>query len=71
MATPKEASRVSAAEAAHSFRKLMHRVWRGGERFVVVLGGTPICEIHPAAPAKFSGAELANLLRSLSKLNTK
>jgi len=34
---------------------------------VVERDGKPICEILPAGPPKFTGAELANLLRSLPK----
>jgi len=60
-------SRISATEAVRSFSELMNRVRYRGESFLVERGGKPICEIHPAAPAKFSGVELANLLRSLPK----
>ena len=58
-------SRISATEAARSFSELMNRVRYRGESFVVERGGKPICEILPARPPKFSGAELASLLRSL------
>ncbi len=58
-------TRISATTAARSFSELMNRVRYRGESFVVERGGKPICEILPARPAKFSGAELANLLRSL------
>lgn len=60
-------SRISATEAVRSFSELMNRVRYRGESFVVERGGKPICEILPAAPAKFSGLELANLLRTLPK----
>src|SRR5208282_4152329 len=60
-------SRISATEAVRSFSELMNRVRYRGESFLVERGGKLICEIRPAAPAKFSGAELANLLRSLLK----
>jgi antitoxin (DNA-binding transcriptional repressor) of toxin-antitoxin stability system len=60
-------SRISATAAARSFSDLMNRVRYRGESFIVERGGKPICEILPARPAKFSGAELANLLRSLPK----
>jgi antitoxin (DNA-binding transcriptional repressor) of toxin-antitoxin stability system len=60
-------SRISATTAARSFSELMNRVRYRGESFVVERGGKPICEILPARPARFSGAELANLLRSLPK----
>jgi antitoxin (DNA-binding transcriptional repressor) of toxin-antitoxin stability system len=60
-------SHISATEAARSFSELMNRVRYRGESFVVERGGKPICEILPAGPPKFSGAELANLLRSLPK----
>jgi antitoxin (DNA-binding transcriptional repressor) of toxin-antitoxin stability system len=58
-------SRISATEAARSFSELMNRVRYRGESFVVERGSKPICEILPARPPKFSGAELASLLRSL------
>ncbi len=45
----------------------MNRVRYRGESFIVERGGKSICEILPATPAKFSGADLANLLRSLPK----
>lgn len=60
-------SRVSATEAARNFSELMNRVRYRGESFVVERGGQPICEILPVRPPKFSGAELAELLRSLPK----
>ena len=60
-------SRISATEAVRSFSELMNRVRYRGESFLVERGGKAICEIHPAGPAKFSGAEFANLLRSLPK----
>ncbi len=50
-----------------SFSELMSRVRYRGESFIVERGGKPICEILPARPPKFSGAELAKLLRSLPK----
>jgi len=45
----------------------MNRVRYRGESFVVERGGKPVCEILPAQPAKFTGRELADLLRSLPK----
>jgi antitoxin (DNA-binding transcriptional repressor) of toxin-antitoxin stability system len=60
-------SSISATAAARSFSELLNRVRYRGESFVVERGGKPICEILPTRPAKFSGAELANLLRSLPK----
>jgi prevent-host-death family protein len=60
-------SRISATEAARSFSELMNRVRYRGESFIVERSGKPICEILPARPPKFSGTELANLLRSLPK----
>ena len=60
-------SRISATEAARSFSELMNRVRYRAESFIVERGGKPICEISPARPPKFSGSELARLLRSLPK----
>jgi len=45
----------------------MNRVRYRGESFVVERGGKPVCEILPAKPPKFSGRDLASLLRSLPK----
>ncbi|HKV53485.1 MAG TPA: hypothetical protein VJN94_02485 [Candidatus Binataceae bacterium] len=45
----------------------MNRVRYRGETFVVERGGKPICEILPAGPPSFTGAELARLLHSLPK----
>jgi antitoxin (DNA-binding transcriptional repressor) of toxin-antitoxin stability system len=58
---------ISATEAARSFSDLMNRVRYRGESFVVERAGRAICEILPAKPPKFSGTDLANLLRSLPK----
>jgi len=60
-------SHISATEAARSFSELINRVRDRGESFVVERGGKPICEIVPAKPPRFSGADLAKLLRSLPK----
>lgn len=60
-------SHISATEAARSFSELMNRARYRGESFVVERGGKPICEIIPAKPPKFSGSDLAELLRSLPK----
>jgi antitoxin (DNA-binding transcriptional repressor) of toxin-antitoxin stability system len=58
--------RISATHTARTFSELMNRVRYRGETFVVERGGKPICEIMPVRPPKFTGAELASLLRSLS-----
>ena len=60
-------SRISATKAARSFSELMNRVRYRGESFVIERGGKPICEILPASPVKFTGGDLASLLRSLPK----
>ncbi len=60
-------SHISATEAVRSFSELMNRVCYRGESFIIDRGGKPICEILPARPPKFSGAELAKLLSSLPK----
>lgn len=64
-------SRISATDAVRSFSELMNRVRYRGESFIVERGGKPICEIQPAGPPRFSGAELAKLLRSLPKPDSK
>lgn len=43
----------------------MNRVRYRGESFIVERSGKPICEILPTRPARFSGADLASLLRSI------
>jgi antitoxin (DNA-binding transcriptional repressor) of toxin-antitoxin stability system len=60
-------TRVSATEAARKFSELINRVHYQGECFIVERGGHAICEILPAKPPKFSGAQLAELLRALPK----
>lgn len=60
-------SRISATAAVRSFSELLNRVRYRGESFVVERGGKPICEILPASHPRFSGSELATLLRSLPK----
>jgi len=45
----------------------MIRLRGRGESLTVERGGKAICEILPVGPARFSGAELADLLRSLAK----
>ena len=59
------ARRVSATEAARNFSEILNRVRYRGETFVIERGGQPICEIRPAAPTLFTGADLVTLLRSL------
>jgi len=59
--------RISATETARRFSELMNRVRYRGESFIVERGGKPVCEILPARPTRFSGKDLADLLRSLPK----
>jgi len=56
---------LSATEASRNFSEIMNRVKYRGESFVVERGGERICEIRPAAPARFTGADLIALIRSL------
>jgi antitoxin (DNA-binding transcriptional repressor) of toxin-antitoxin stability system len=60
-------TRISATQTARRFSELMNRVRYRGESFIVERGGKPVCEILPAQPVKFTGRELADLLRSLPK----
>jgi hypothetical protein len=60
-------SRSSAIEAARSFSELTNWIRNLGESFLVERGAKPICEILPARPPRFSGGELAKLLRSSPK----
>lgn len=56
---------LSATEASRNFSEIMNRVKYRGETFIIERGGERICEIRPAAPARFTGADLAALVRSL------
>jgi antitoxin (DNA-binding transcriptional repressor) of toxin-antitoxin stability system len=60
-------SRISATEAVRNFSQIINRVRYRGESFVVERGGQPICEILPAGPPSFRGADLIGLLRALPK----
>jgi len=59
------ARKVSVTEASRNFSELVNRIRYRGEHFVVMRGGRPICELRPAAPPTFSGADLVMLLRTL------
>ena len=61
--------RVSATEAARNFSELLNRVRYRGETFTVERGGESICELRPAAPPRFAGADLVTLLRSLPEVD--
>jgi hypothetical protein len=61
------ATHISETEAAGSFPKVMELARDRGESFVLERGGEPICELLPAKPAKFTGADLASLLRALPR----
>ena len=65
------ARRLSATEAARGFSELLNRVRYRGERFIIERGGVPIGELRPAAPVRFTGADLLALLRSLPKVDEK
>ena len=56
---------LSATEASRNFSEVMNRVKYRGESFIIERGGERICEVRPAAPARFTGADLVALLRSL------
>lgn len=59
------ARRLSATAAVRGFSELLNRVRYRGESFIIERGGVPIGELRPAAPARFTGADLLTLLRSL------
>ena len=61
--------KVSATEAARNFSELLNRIRYRGESFIVMRGGQPICELRPAAPTLFTGADLVTLLRSLPEVD--
>ena len=56
---------LSATEASRNFSEVMNRVKYRGESFIIERGGKRICEVRPASPARFTGADLVALLRSL------
>lgn len=64
---PKAAHTLSATQAARTFSDLLNRVRYRGEAFVIERGGEPVCEISPVKLPRFTGADLAALLRSLPK----
>ena len=57
--------KLSATEASRNFSELLNRVRYRGESFIIERGGEPICELKPAAPPRFTGADLVTLFRSL------
>ena len=57
--------RLSATEAARNFSELLNRVRYRGETFIIERGGEAVGELRPAAPSRFTGADLVALLRSL------
>jgi len=63
----KTAHTLSATQAERTFSDLLNRVRYRGEAFVIERGGEPVCEISPVKPPRFTGADLAALLRSLPK----
>jgi prevent-host-death family protein len=58
-------SEITATEAARRFSEVVNRVHYRNESFVVKRGGEPVCEIVPVRAARFTGRELADLLRTL------
>jgi antitoxin (DNA-binding transcriptional repressor) of toxin-antitoxin stability system len=59
--------KISATEAARNFSDLVNRVFYKGETFIVERGGEPLCEISPASPVRFTGAEFVELLSKLPR----
>ena len=57
--------RLSATEASRNFSELLNRIRYRGESFIIERGGEAICEVRPAAPPRFTGADLVTLFRSL------
>lgn len=59
-------NRLTATEVARNFSEVLNRVSYKQEAIVVERGGLPVCEIRPVYQApRFTGADLANLMRSL------
>ena len=63
----KAAQTLSATQAERTFSDLLNRVRYRSEAFVIERGGEPVCEISPVKLPRFTGADLAALLRSLPK----
>lgn len=63
------ARKVSATDASRNFSELLNRIRYRGENFIVMRGGQPICELRPAVPTHFTGADLVTLLRSLPEVD--
>ena len=61
--------RLTATEASRSFSELLNRVRYRGETFIIERGGELVCELRPAAPRVFTGADLITLLRSLPPID--
>jgi antitoxin (DNA-binding transcriptional repressor) of toxin-antitoxin stability system len=57
---------VSATEAARNFSDLINRVCYRGETYIVERGGTAMCELSPVAARRCTGAELLDLLATLT-----
>jgi len=60
---------LSATEASRNFSEIMNRVKYRGESFIIERGGERICEVRPAAPTRFTGADLIALLRSVPSVD--
>lgn len=60
---------LSATEASRNFSELLNRVKYRGESFILERGGDPVAELRPATPTRFTGADLAALLRSLPPID--
>ncbi len=61
--------RVSATDAARNFSDLLNRVRYRSESFVIERGGTPVAELRPSAPTRFTGSDLQNLMKSVPKVD--
>jgi antitoxin (DNA-binding transcriptional repressor) of toxin-antitoxin stability system len=60
---------LSATEAARNFSEILNRVKYRGESFILERGGETVAELRPAAPTRFTGSDLAALLRSLPPID--
>lgn len=57
---------MTATDVARNFSEVVNRVLYHHEAIVVERGGVAVCEIRPTyGAARFTGADLAALLRSL------
>jgi antitoxin (DNA-binding transcriptional repressor) of toxin-antitoxin stability system len=61
--------KLSATEASRNFSEIVNRALYRGESFIIERAGAPVCEIKPAAPSRFTVADLADLMKTLPPID--